>query len=120
MLVKTSVIILDMVENKNIPVSPNNVPPSGCPKHWIKSTEECTSPTSSSVCSEFCPNTRSERAHVQQSNLEALGQFLKVIQESVDQSPTPLADQIVKDARAALEATFGKENSPDSNPETRE
>ncbi|OGM10987.1 hypothetical protein A2Z22_03920 [Candidatus Woesebacteria bacterium RBG_16_34_12] len=40
--------------DRDIPVSPNNVPPSGCPNHGLKSTEQCVGPTNSSICLEFC------------------------------------------------------------------
>lgn len=40
--------------DRDIPVAPHNVPPSGCPNHGLESIDQCGGPTNSSVCQEFC------------------------------------------------------------------
>jgi hypothetical protein len=40
--------------DRDIPVAPGDVPPSGCPNHGLKSIRECAGPTNSSICLEFC------------------------------------------------------------------
>jgi len=48
--------------DRDIPVASNLNPPSGCPRRSIKSIEECSNPTNSSVCLEFCPKTNKPKA----------------------------------------------------------